>query len=59
MREISAILTIAYPLLIVWALAHFPPRSVAGVVLALLALRGGLHLLRRRGTPRARHARTP
>lgn len=45
----QAILTIAYPIAIVWALTRFEPRVVAGVVLALLALRGGVAWLRRSG----------
>lgn len=54
---VQTILTIAYPLLIVWALTHFPPRSVAVVILGLLALRGAVHVLRRRGAPGAPGAR--
>lgn len=62
LAAVQTILSIAYPLLIVWALARFPPRSVAGVVLVLLALRGALHILRRRiarGSIGARGMRVP
>ncbi|MBK7948138.1 MAG: hypothetical protein IPK00_05240 [Deltaproteobacteria bacterium] len=62
LAAVQTILSLAYPLLIVWALAYFPPRRVAGVVLGLLALRGVLHVLRRRmarGTQGVRGARVP
>jgi uncharacterized membrane protein/predicted hotdog family 3-hydroxylacyl-ACP dehydratase len=43
----EAILAIAYPLLIVWALSRFEPRVVAGGVLGLLALRASVLVVHR------------
>lgn len=54
-----AILTVAYPLLILWALARFEPRIVAGGVLALLVLRAGFVALRRNPETRSLGRRVP
>ncbi|MEZ4280877.1 MAG: hypothetical protein R3F21_14855 [Myxococcota bacterium] len=59
---VSTILTIAYPLIVLWALAHHEPRQVAVGVMVLLALRAGIAALRRgpgRSGPRRPGARIP
>ncbi|MFO0689805.1 MAG: hypothetical protein U0900_13995 [Myxococcota bacterium] len=56
---VQTVLTIAYPLLIVWALSRFPPRVVALVLLALLGVRAVVVVLRRRGAPGAMGQQVP
>jgi len=56
---VSTILTIAYPLLVLWALAHHEPRRVAVGVMLLLGLRAGVAALRRGSGPLRPGARIP
>lgn len=56
---VQAILTLAYPLLIFWALSRFEPRIVAGGVLAALALRAGAVALTPRPEPSTPVRRIP